>query len=98
MDYIKRMLSTQYRMHTSISEFPNIKLYDRSITNGEYVIHKEYTKDYLHGKYYGPYSFIDIEGHEERTDANFVNMVEATIAVNIVERLAQGISKDLVVK
>jgi len=58
------MLNIQYRMHPSISKFPNEKFYDGKIIDRPNI--KDYNNNYLHGHMYGPYSFIHIEdGFEE---------------------------------
>lgn len=51
----KHLLNIQYRMHPSVSVFPNTKFYNRQITDGENVKSSGYEKQYLEGKIYGPY-------------------------------------------
>ncbi|KAF0901312.1 hypothetical protein E2562_039238 [Oryza meyeriana var. granulata] len=46
--YYKHLLNVQYRMHPSISQFPNEKFYDKKIIDGPNV--KEYHCTYLPGR------------------------------------------------
>ncbi|KAJ0897870.1 putative P-loop containing nucleoside triphosphate hydrolase, DNA2/NAM7 helicase, helicase [Helianthus annuus] len=53
------LLNVQYRMHPSISFFPNCKFYQNRILDAENVMRKSYEKQYLSGPMFGPYSFIN---------------------------------------
>lgn len=84
-------------MHPSISRFPNKNFYDGKIIDGPNV--KDHCNSYLPGNIYGTYSFIHIEdGMEEHSGQSSKNMVEAAVAANIVDRLAEGISNALAFK
>uniref|UniRef100_A0A1D1YFB6 Putative helicase MAGATAMA 3 n=1 Tax=Anthurium amnicola TaxID=1678845 RepID=A0A1D1YFB6_9ARAE len=64
----KHLLKVQYRMHPSISEFPNSEFYQNQITNGPNVMDKSYEKRYLPGPIFGAYSFINIPTGKETYD------------------------------
>ncbi|CAM0147896.1 unnamed protein product [Urochloa decumbens] len=62
----KHLLNVQYRMHPSISIFPNNSFYDGKISDGPSVMRNEHQKKYLPGSMFGPYSFVNIgDGIEE---------------------------------
>ncbi|KAI0513697.1 hypothetical protein KFK09_009727 [Dendrobium nobile] len=86
----KNLLNIQYRMHPSISKFPNSNFYENRISDGENVLVPSYLRQYLSGPLYGPYSFINIERGKEGTDKHGrskKNMIEAAVAAQIVEKL-----------
>nr|XP_029117914.1 helicase SEN1 [Elaeis guineensis] len=86
----KHLLDVQYRMHPSISKFPNSNFYDNKILDGPNVICKSYEKHYLHGAIYGSYSFINIERGKEATDnigKRWKNMIEVAAVLHIVKDL-----------
>ncbi|KAF3339829.1 helicase MAGATAMA 3 [Carex littledalei] len=86
----KNLLNVQYRMHPCISIFPNITFYENKLLDGPNVIQKEHEREYLPGKLFGPYSFIDIgAGIEDFDDAGHSrkNMVEVAVVVQILESL-----------
>lgn len=92
MGYTPHLLDTQYRMHPSISQFPNMKFYDKRIFDGENVCRNEYNKTYLPGIIHHPYSFIDIKGLERPAESS-INMVEVAAVTHIIEKLGEGISR-----
>nr|CAD41370.2 OSJNBa0088A01.9 [Oryza sativa Japonica Group] len=63
----KHLLNMQYRMHPSISIFPNISFYDRKLLDAPNVKQKEHRKKYLPGLMFGPYSFFNIEDAHSKT-------------------------------
>ncbi|ONL99538.1 P-loop containing nucleoside triphosphate hydrolase superfamily protein [Zea mays] len=92
MGYSKHLLEVQYRMHPSISKFPNSNFYDNRISDGPIVRQEDYAKSYLPGPIYGAYSFIHIDNDMEMLDSlgqSSKNMAEVAVAANIVERLAK---------
>lgn len=83
----------QYRMHPSISHFPNSNFYQKKIINAPNVKDKSYERSYLPGRMFGAYSFINIlEGKEEMDDFSHSrrNMVEVAVTVKIVKKLYKG--------
>ncbi|XP_065638400.1 uncharacterized protein LOC111989218 [Quercus suber] len=86
----KHLLSIQYRMHPSISFFPNANFYDNQILDAPNVKRKSNEKQYLPGPMFGPYSFISvIDGREEKDDSerSWRNMVEVSIVMKILQNL-----------
>ncbi|XP_060669556.1 uncharacterized protein LOC132800264 isoform X1 [Ziziphus jujuba] len=86
----KHLLNMQYRMHPSISLFPNLKFYDNLIVDAPIVRRKSYEIHCLQGSMYGPYSFINvIGGREEKDDdgRSWRNMVEVAIVLKILQNL-----------
>ncbi|XP_045821754.1 uncharacterized protein LOC123914598 [Trifolium pratense] len=80
-------LNMQYRMHPSISSFPNSCFYLNQILDAPNVIAKKYRKQYLPGQMFGPYSFINIIGGTEEFDdagRNGKNMVEVAVVMKII--------------
>ncbi|XP_028549852.1 uncharacterized protein LOC110105871 isoform X2 [Dendrobium catenatum] len=86
----KNLLNIQYRMHPSISSFPNSNFYENKISDGENVLVPNYQKQYLSGLLYGPYSFINIGCGKEVTDKDGrskKNLIEVEVVAKIVEKL-----------
>ncbi|KAH6833401.1 hypothetical protein C2S53_011803 [Perilla frutescens var. hirtella] len=86
----KHLLNVQYRMHPSISRFPNSNFYQNQILDGPNVQSKSYERSYLQGKMFGPYSFINVRGGREELDDVGVsrrNMVEVAVVVKLVHKL-----------
>ncbi|KAK2636004.1 hypothetical protein Ddye_030796 [Dipteronia dyeriana] len=86
----KHLLNIQYRMHPSISFFPNLKFYHNQILDGPNVKSISYKQCYLPGPMFGPYSFINILGGREELDEvghSRRNMVEVSVVMNILQNL-----------
>lgn len=85
----KHLLNVQYRMHPSISQFPNKKFYDEQILDGVNVKDKAYEKRFLQGNMYGSYSFIDVTPAKEEFDKSQSrkNLMEVAVAAEIIARL-----------
>ncbi|KAL6959713.1 hypothetical protein U1Q18_039866 [Sarracenia purpurea var. burkii] len=85
----KQLLEIQYRMHPSISLFPNREFYDKRISDGPNVMERTYGKRFLQGQMYGSYSFINVtHGKEELDHRNSLrNEVEAAVVAKIVSAL-----------
>nr|XP_043619922.1 uncharacterized protein LOC122591738 [Erigeron canadensis] len=86
----RHLLNVQYRMHPSISFFPNWKFYQNQILDAKNVLCESYEKRYLSGPMFGSYSFINIVGgREEKGDdgQSKRNLVEAAIVIKIVQNL-----------
>ncbi|XP_073359301.1 uncharacterized ATP-dependent helicase C29A10.10c-like [Aegilops tauschii subsp. strangulata] len=80
----KHLLNMQYRMHPSISIFPNLSFYDRQILNGPNVLETKHQRSYLPGAMFGPYSFINIDGVEDRGRSK-TNMSEVAAILQILQ-------------
>ncbi|CAH9085205.1 unnamed protein product [Cuscuta europaea] len=90
LDHPKLMLDVQYRMHPAISQFPNSCFYHNQLHDAPNVLSKAYERQYLHGRMFGPYSFISLpNGKEEFGDIGYSkrNMVEVAIVIKIVQSL-----------
>ncbi|KAM6546583.1 hypothetical protein CsatB_027319 [Cannabis sativa] len=82
----KHLLNRQYRMHRSISAFPNSKFYNDKIINEDRVERQ----DYLSGPMFGPYSFINVTvGREEKEDdgQRQKNMIQVAVILKILQKL-----------
>ncbi|KAL8483074.1 hypothetical protein ACS0TY_025937 [Phlomoides rotata] len=90
MGHSKHLLNMQYRMHPSISRFPNSNFYDNQILNAPNVRNKSYERCYLQGRMFGSYSFINVcDGREELDDVGHSrrNMVEVAVILKILRKL-----------
>ncbi|KAL9416864.1 hypothetical protein AB3S75_039948 [Citrus x aurantiifolia] len=84
----KHLLSMQYRMHPSISFFPNSYFYENKIRDAPTVRKRSYEKRFLPGPMYGPYSFINVfGGREEFIEHSCRNMVEVSVVMKILWNL-----------
>ncbi|ONI29819.1 hypothetical protein PRUPE_1G215600 [Prunus persica] len=92
MGHSKHLLNMQYRMHPSISLFPNSYFYNNQILDAPNVKKKKksHEKHYLPGSMFGPFSFINvIDGREEKDEdgRSRKNMVEVAIILKILRKL-----------
>ncbi|XP_050375416.1 uncharacterized protein LOC126792936 [Argentina anserina] len=93
MGHSKHLLNMQYRMHPSISLFPNSNFYYNLILNAPNVKRRSHEKHYLPGSMFGPYSFINVIGGREEKDEDGhsrKNMVEVAIVSKILRNLYKG--------
>ncbi|KAK4842428.1 hypothetical protein QYF36_021493 [Acer negundo] len=90
LGHTKHLLDIQYRMHPSISFFPNSNFYHNKILDAPNVKKQSYERCFLSDPMFGPYSFINISGGREEFDDvghSRRNMVEVSIVVNILQNL-----------
>jgi superfamily I DNA and/or RNA helicase len=90
----KHLLNMQYRMHPSISLFPNTMFYKNQLLDAPSVLCKAYERRSLSGAMFGPYSFINVETGEEDSDNSGLskkNIIEVAVIVHILKELSQGI-------
>ncbi|XP_044475467.1 uncharacterized protein LOC123203246 isoform X4 [Mangifera indica] len=89
LGHSKHLLNTQYRMHPSISYFPNSYFYNNQICDSPNVKRKSYEKVFLpRSPIFRPYSFINIlEGREEFIGHSSRNMVEVAVVMKILQNL-----------
>lgn len=89
----KHLLNVQYRMHPSISRFPNKEFYGGRITDAAVVQESIYQKRFLPGNMFGSFSFINVgRGKEEFGDGHSPkNMVEVAVIAEILSNLSKGI-------
>lgn len=85
----KHLLNVQYRMHPSISLFPNREFYGKQIMDGPNVKDVKYSKRFLEGSIFGSYSFIDINPGKEQFDDKHSrkNLVEVYVVAEIIANL-----------
>ncbi|KAL0731257.1 hypothetical protein Bca4012_027351 [Brassica carinata] len=85
----KQLLNMQYRMHPSISVFPNREFYGMRILDAPSVRVRSYVKRFLPGKMYGPYSFINIPYGREQFGQGYSlkNILEVSVVDEIVSKL-----------
>ncbi|PRQ41353.1 putative hydrolase [Rosa chinensis] len=86
----KHLLNMQYRMHPSISFFPNSSFYNNMILDAPNLKRRSQEKNYLKGSMFGPYSFINVIGGREEKDEDGrsrKNMVEVAIVSQILRKL-----------
>ncbi|KAL7614112.1 hypothetical protein Lser_V15G07023 [Lactuca serriola] len=85
----KHLLNVQYRMHPSISQFPNKKFYAKQILDGMNVKRITYGKSFLQGSIYGSYSFINVTSAKEEFDKShsMKNLMEVAIISEIISSL-----------
>ncbi|KAI4299678.1 hypothetical protein L6164_033112 [Bauhinia variegata] len=87
----RHLLNVQYRMHPSISSFPNREFYDGLLSDAPNVRGTTYDQCFLQGNIYGSYSFINIaKGKEEsgHVDGRSLrNTVEAAAITEIIKNL-----------
>ncbi|KAL5723313.1 hypothetical protein ACHQM5_006726 [Ranunculus cassubicifolius] len=85
----KHLLNVQYRMHPSISLFPNSEFYDKQISDAPNVKDENYKKILLQGNMYGSFSFINVSYGKEEFHAGHScrNMAEVTVISEILAKL-----------
>ncbi|CAL5030416.1 unnamed protein product [Urochloa decumbens] len=90
----KHLLNMQYRMHPSISIFPNLSFYDGKISDAPTVRQREHEK-YLSGSMFGPYSVINIEGGREEPELGHSrkNLMEVVVIEEILRNLRSACYK-----
>ncbi|CAB4262688.1 unnamed protein product [Prunus armeniaca] len=90
MGHSKHLLNMQYRMHPSISFFPNSNFYNNQILDAPVVKKRSHEKHYLPGSMFGPFSFINvIGGMEEKNEDGHSpkNLVEVSIILELLQNL-----------
>lgn len=92
LGHSKHLLNVQYRMHPSISLFPNKEFYGSQIMNGRNVMESSHEKRFLKEKIFGSYSFINVTNGKEEFDTRHSrkNMVEVYVVAEIVSKLYKG--------
>ncbi|XXG71975.1 hypothetical protein AAC387_Pa07g1181 [Persea americana] len=85
------LLNMQYRMHPSISSFPNANFYNNKILDGPNVKDPDYERRYLPARMYGSYSFINVaEGTEVFDRHSPKNVVEIAVVLQLVRSLFEA--------
>ncbi|KAK7387342.1 hypothetical protein VNO78_28069 [Psophocarpus tetragonolobus] len=93
----RHLLNVQYRMHPSISIFPNMEFYDNQILDSQSVKERSHERHFLHGDMFKFYSFINVAyGQDELDEGNSrKNIVEVAVISEIVLDLCRGNSETL---
>ncbi|XP_028800616.1 helicase SEN1-like isoform X2 [Neltuma alba] len=96
LGFMKHMLYIQFRMHPSISVFPNREFYEGQLVDGMNVRDSSYSACFLEGKMYSSYSFINIaQGQEQFGHGHSLkNMVE----VAAISEIIKGLHKEFLSK
>ncbi|KAK8522687.1 hypothetical protein V6N13_115645 [Hibiscus sabdariffa] len=89
LGHSKHLLNIQYRMHPSISRFPNACFYNNMILDAAVAKRKSYEKHYLPWPMFGPYSFLNVCGREESDGVghSLRNMIEVAVVQKLVQTL-----------
>ncbi|KAJ8506154.1 hypothetical protein OPV22_007040 [Ensete ventricosum] len=85
----KHLLNMQYRMHPSISLFPNFRFYKKQILDCPNVEDINYNKSYKDLKF-GAYAFINVADGREEVDEHGNskrNLVEVVVVLHLIRRL-----------
>lgn len=92
LEHERHLLNIQYRMHPSISLFPNMEFYRKQILDAPIVTETSYSKHLLPGSMYDTYSFIDVSYGQEMLDDghSLKNVFEVAIVCQIVCKLFRG--------
>ena len=87
------MLDVQYRMHPTISTFPNQQYYEGLISNHDSVNHRPPIEGIVWPRYpdgrRSALQLIHVRGEERYVDHSFVNDSEARVAVQLMESFAR---------
>ncbi|GJY21397.1 putative P-loop containing nucleoside triphosphate hydrolase [Tanacetum coccineum] len=85
----KHLLNIQYRMHPTISLFPNTEFYEGKLVDAPDVNETSRERCFLEGGMYGSYSFINVDLAKEEIDKNnsTKNMLEVAVITEIVANL-----------
>ncbi|CAN6464526.1 unnamed protein product [Victoria cruziana] len=88
--YPVTMLTTQYRMHPEICQFPSLHFYEGKLLNGHDAAKK--SAPFHKSMFLGPYVFIDVtDGHEQRGTGlgglSISNKAEADVVIEVLRFL-----------
>ena len=86
------MLTTQYRMHPAIREWPSERFYGGELEDGISAEEREAPAGFVWPDWNAPVAFIPVEGAEDTSPdgASKQNMDEAGLAVRVVDMLLSG--------
>ncbi|EFJ34295.1 hypothetical protein SELMODRAFT_438696 [Selaginella moellendorffii] len=84
------MLNVQYRMHPSISQFPNFQFYEGAICDGPNVVDDFYGQ-LSQSQLFGPYTFLNVHGVETKDEKHSKsNAVEVLVVMHLLKMLHQS--------
>lgn len=89
LGHSRHLLNVQYRMHPSISLFPNKEFYSNRIKDGSNVTAASYNRSFFKEEAIGPYYFINVTSGEEEFDKrrSLMNKAEVSMVSEIVSEL-----------
>ncbi|XP_047975445.1 helicase sen1-like [Salvia hispanica] len=89
LGHSKHLLNVQYRMHPSISFFPNQEFYGNKIKNGSNVMESGYNRSFFEREGYGSYSFINVANGREEFDKrrSLMNNAEVSMVLQLVSKI-----------
>ncbi|GAM26767.1 hypothetical protein SAMD00019534_099420 [Acytostelium subglobosum LB1] len=89
LDHPTHLLTVQYRMHPTISEFPSRAFYNGQVVDSSTV--REFKQPFYNNtRSYGPLNFYDIaESCEESGPKSFQNSQEVTMVFLLIKKLVQ---------
>ncbi|PWA49328.1 uvrD-like Helicase, ATP-binding domain, P-loop containing nucleoside triphosphate hydrolase [Artemisia annua] len=95
LGHSKHLLNVQYRMHPSISVFPNWMFYQNQIQDAPNVLSISHEKTYLSGPMFGSYSFINVVAWKDSKQTLAIGVISPYVAqvISIQEKLAQKYEK-----
>lgn len=95
LGHSKHLLNVQYRMHPSISLFPNKEFYGNKIKNGRNVKERGYNRSFFNKESFGSYSFINVANGKEEFDKrrSLLNKAEVSMVSQLVSKIYKGIYK-----
>ncbi|EER09622.1 splicing endonuclease positive effector sen1, putative [Perkinsus marinus ATCC 50983] len=86
-DFQVNLLSTQFRMHPAIAEFPSNEFYDGGVKNAENIMELVGDQPWSHIPIFGPVSFFNVPGQEEKSYTSLTNEAEANFIIHIFKML-----------
>lgn len=87
-----QLLNMQYRMHPTISAFPNKQFYNCKLKNSEDTLSENYGKLVYQKNIFGPYAFIDVsDGIEVNAGSSKKNVLEANLVLHLVKRVQDSV-------
>ncbi|KAJ3681924.1 hypothetical protein LUZ60_014497 [Juncus effusus] len=85
----KHLLNTQYRMHPSISRFPNSRFHSDKLLDGPNVTDARYNDDFS-DLIFGCYAFVNVDDGREEADCagnSKKNLVEVGVVLHLIQNL-----------
>ncbi|KAK4705650.1 hypothetical protein P7C70_g550, partial [Phenoliferia sp. Uapishka_3] len=87
---VVHLLSTQYRMHTSISTFPSAQFYESKISDG-LSMETSTSRSWHSDPRFPPYAFIDVSsGNDTLNGTSRLNDVEASAILSFYDQITKS--------
>ncbi|KAI4299679.1 hypothetical protein L6164_033113 [Bauhinia variegata] len=94
LGYQKHLLNVQYRMHPSISSFPNREFYGELLFDGPNVRGTTFNGSFLPGNMYGSYSFINISKGKEKSGRGLGHSLRNTVEAAAITEIIKNLHKE----